>query len=66
LSGIDPRTKKLVRLFHPRQQSWKRHFEWFGALLSGRTPTGRATVMVLNINDPRRVDLRELLMADGD
>lgn len=66
LSGIDPLTYHVVRLFDPRRQSWKRHFEWLGALLVGRTQTGRATVAVLNINDPQRVELRQMLMDEGD
>lgn len=66
LSGRDPLTGHVVRLFDPRRQSWARHFEWFGAVLAGRTQTGRATVAVLNINDPKRVELRQMLMADAD
>ncbi len=66
LSGRDPLTGKVVLLFHPRRQHWKRHFKWHGAILVGRTQTGRATVAVLNINDPTRVALRRLLMDEGD
>ncbi len=54
------------RLFDPRRQSWKRHFEWFGAVLIGRTQTGRATIAVLAINDPHRAELRQIIMDDGD
>ncbi|HEV3143859.1 MAG TPA: HNH endonuclease signature motif containing protein [Gemmataceae bacterium] len=64
LSGRDPLTERIVRLFDPRRQSWKRHFEWYGAILVGRTQIGRATVAVLNINDAQRVELRRALM-DG-
>lgn len=66
LSGIDPLTERVTRLFDPRRQSWKRHFEWFGTVLVGRTQIGRATVAVLNINDPQRVELRQKVMDDGD
>ena len=31
LSGIDPRTRRLTKLFHPRRHMWLRHFEWDGA-----------------------------------
>ncbi|MFN0050546.1 MAG: HNH endonuclease [Planctomycetales bacterium] len=55
LSGRDPLTGHVVRLFDPRRQSWNRHFEWIGAVLVGRTQTGRATIAVLDINDPQRV-----------
>jgi hypothetical protein len=66
LSGRDPLTGNVVRLFDPRTQSWKRHFERVGAVLVGRTQTGRATVAVLDMNDPNRVELRQILMDEGD
>ena len=66
LSGRDPRTGMVVRLFDPRRQNWKRHFEWRGPVLVGRTQIGRATIAVLNINDPRRLELRQVLMSEGD
>ncbi|MBO0699512.1 MAG: HNH endonuclease [Zavarzinella sp.] len=65
LSGRDPATGRVVRLFNPRRQRWGRHFEWDGARLVGRTPSGRATVDVLNINASHRVDLRRLLILGG-
>jgi hypothetical protein len=65
LSGIDPRTRKVVRLYHPRRQRWDRHFRFVGARLVGRTPCGRATVAVLAMNSRDRVELREQLIASG-
>src|ERR1700693_2628809 len=44
LAGIDPRTKRIPRLFHPRRHKWSRHFLWNGPQLEGRTAIGRATV----------------------
>lgn len=65
LSGRDPLTGKIVLLFHPRRQRWSRHFQRVGAMLVGRTQTGRATVAVLDVNEPQRVALRlELLDQD--
>lgn len=55
----------MVRLFHPRQDSWPEHFEWNGAILVGRTPVGRATVELLAINHPDYVLLRESLIEEG-
>ena len=66
LSGVDQQTENVVRLFHPRNQSWKRHFQWTGPTLVGRTKTGRATVAVLDMNDPDRVELRRILMEEGE
>ena len=62
LSGRDVVTGRVVVLFNPRRQRWNRHFAWDGAWLVGLTPCGRATVDVLNINAPHRVDLRKLLI----
>jgi hypothetical protein len=66
LSGVDPQTGKVVRLFDPRRQNWKRHFQWNGAALEGKTQTGRATVRVLRINMPIRVALRQALIDIGE
>jgi len=38
---------------------------WQGAYLIGRTVVGRATVAVLQINHPVRVQLRERLIGEG-
>lgn len=65
LSGVDPQSSKVVRLFNPRTQSWGDHFAWNGAILSGLTPVGRATVRTLAVNDHDAVLIRELLMAEG-
>lgn len=62
LTGIDPASGELVRLFHPRQDRWEEHFLIEGVRIEGRTPVGRATVRVLAMNDARRLELRwELL-----
>jgi HNH endonuclease len=62
LSGRDPLHGNVVPLFHPRRQRWGRHFRWVGAVLVGRTRTGRATVAVLDMNEPHRVRLRQALI----
>jgi hypothetical protein len=59
ISGIDPKTKKIVPQFKPRRHKWWRHFRWDGPVLVGLTPSGRATVIVLEINLPHRIDLRQ-------
>jgi hypothetical protein len=66
LSGIDSITGKVVRLFDPRRQKWSRHFHWQSALLVGKTLTGRATLQVLQINQPIRIALRESLIEIGE
>jgi len=65
LSGIDPQSDAVVRLFDPRTQVWSEHFRWDGPRLTGLTPTGRATIRTLAINDLARVEHRRLLFESG-
>lgn len=65
IAGIDPTTRKLVPLFNPRRHKWSRHFLWNGPYLRGKTGIGRATIAVLDINDPFRVVLRNTLTEEG-
>lgn len=65
IAGVDQNTGDVIRLFHPRRDNWEEHFEWRGASLVGRTPIGRVTVDVLEINLPHRIRLREMLMEEG-
>ena len=65
IGGLDSQTRKLTPLFNPRRHKWAWHFRWQGAYLIGRTPVGRVTVAVLNVNDPFRIELREGLIEEG-
>jgi len=55
----DPETDLDVPLFNPRTDLWADHFAWNDRRIVGLTPTGRATVAALNLNQPRRVLIRE-------
>jgi hypothetical protein len=67
LSGIDRHTarSKLVTLFNPRRHRWDRHFRLEGPRIVGRTPIGRVTAAVLNMNEPLMVQLRRELIEEG-
>jgi hypothetical protein len=65
LAGIDPNTRKRTWLFHPRRNKWKRHFQWEGPILVGRTAMGRVTIAVLGINLEYRVRHRSQLVEEG-
>jgi hypothetical protein len=65
LAGIDPVSRKLSPLFHPRRHKWTRHFRYDGPVLVGLTRIGRATIAVLRINDPDAVAHREALIEAG-
>ncbi len=58
LTGIDPITSNVTRLFNPRTDRWDEHFLMKGALIVGRTAVGRVTILVPNMNDQDRLDLR--------
>jgi hypothetical protein len=58
IHALDPKTGILSSLFHPRRDIWKDHFARKGDLLHGRTPAGRATITLLNMNRPSIVMIR--------
>ena len=66
VAGVDPDSKRVIPLFHPRENVWADHFAWNGPLLVGRTPTGRATIQALRLNRADAVAVRHLLMNGGD
>ena len=63
ISALDPLTNQIVPLYHPRRDRWETHFRWSDdfQLLIGITPTGRATVDLLDLNRAGVVNLRILL-----
>jgi hypothetical protein len=58
LTGIDPDSGLITRLFDPRIQVWDEHFIWEGLRIVGQTAIGRTTVRVLELNSPVRLRLR--------
>ena len=58
LTGIDPLTGAVTELFHAREQRWEDHFAWAGIRLVGKTPVGRTTIQVLDMNSEEQLDLR--------
>jgi hypothetical protein len=67
IEAKDEITNSVVRLFHPRRDVWKNHFKWnedFSKII-GITPTGRATVLTLNINREKVINFRLLLFPFG-
>jgi hypothetical protein len=60
LTGIDPSTQRVTKLFHPRRHRWRQHFEWRGIYLHGRTAIGRTTIRVLKMNSDERLAVRSL------
>jgi len=65
IAGFDPMTDTLQPLYHPRQDDWDDHFAWSGVEIVGHTPIGKATVEVLRINLPARLEHRQSLLELG-
>ncbi|HVO71043.1 MAG TPA: HNH endonuclease signature motif containing protein [Aggregatilineaceae bacterium] len=65
--GRDPVTGEEIRLFNPRTQRWAEHFAWSedGTQIVGLTPCGRATVVVLQLNNVIAVMVRREWVAAG-
>lgn len=58
----DEISQEEVPLFHPRQQRWTDHFrvDLESGEISGTTPTGRVTVIALDLNHPLQLMARSL------
>jgi hypothetical protein len=64
ISARDPLTDEEASLFNPRQEGWDAHFRWShdGTIIEGLTPIGRATIRALQMNRPKLIKLRRLLI----
>jgi 5-methylcytosine-specific restriction endonuclease McrA len=65
LTSTDPATGRIVPLFNPRTQRWRRHFRLNSAVIEPLTARGRATVKLLRLNDELRVYERQGLLRLG-
>lgn len=67
VNALDQDTNGIVPLFNPRQHRWYDHFVWQqeGLYINGLTPTGRATVTSLQMNNPFIVRARRVWVQAG-
>jgi hypothetical protein len=67
VEAIDPILQDIVPIYNPRIHRWHEHFEWSEDYLYmiGRTPIGRATILILDLNREGLVNLREVLALAG-
>lgn len=65
IAGIEPTSGQLVRLFHPRTDSWAEHFFFEPPRITGRSPVGRVTVQVLAMNAEDFLLFRVELLREG-
>ncbi len=67
VAALDPATGEATKLYDPRHQKWDEHFHINpDATLSGISPEGRATIVVLRINEENRVKQRRTAMILGE
>ena len=65
LGSFDPATGQFNFLFNPRTQIWTEHFALRDAELLGRTPEGRTTIQLLELNTNERISERQRLQEAG-
>jgi len=68
ISAVDPLTGDESPLFHPHCQRWSEHFAWSadGLRIVGLSPTGRATVAALHLDDdPDAIVVRSYWILAG-
>lgn len=66
--ALDPVSREVVSLYHPRQHKWRDHFRLSDdfTLILGLTAIGRATVESLQLNREGLVNLRKVLYTMGE
>lgn len=64
---VDPLTGESMPLFHPMHQRWRDHFGWDESQtqIIGLTPSGRATIVALHMNNPTVVRARHRWVSAG-
>ena len=55
----------LERLFNPRLDQWKDHFEAIEGEIQANTRIGQATLKLLRLNEPERLTIRRILSEVG-
>ena len=67
ITSIDPTTSEIVRLYHPRQDSWHDHFQLEAdtGMIQPLSAIARVTVRLLQLNRAERLSERKLLIRAG-
>lgn len=60
---VDSKSQQKVPLFNPRIDRWSEHFRWDAVKITGLTPTGCATVQVVQMNRPLALEIRREQVA---
>jgi hypothetical protein len=65
LASIDPLNSEIVRLYQPRNDLWREHFQFQSGEILPLTAIGRVTVRLLQLNRSERVAVRRVLEQAG-
>jgi len=67
ISGTFPDSNTEVRLFHPRENQWSKHFQVDveSGKIRGMTPVGEVTVEYLAMNSSAQIAARQLWIRLG-
>jgi hypothetical protein len=66
IASYDVVNKQLIPLYNPRIQNWDEHFEMKAdASIEGKTPVGRVTVRILQMNHLKQLKTRRNLIESG-
>lgn len=63
IGSYDEVTGELTRLFHPRRDRWRDHFDLANGEIIPKTDIGRVTAFILRFNTPERIIERKLAEA---
>jgi len=55
----------FIRLFNPRSDTWKEHFDWRGLEMVSLSDIGEATIKILDLNNLERIMERQILQEAG-
>lgn len=62
---LDEEGELTVRIFNPRKDDWVNHFEVVNGRILPKTVIGKATVTLLEMNQPDRLIFRQALAETG-
>jgi hypothetical protein len=65
LGSILSTPRRLVRLFHPLEDSWAAHFRHEGAAIRSLSDVGEVTSRLLGFNSRERIAERRLMIREG-
>ncbi len=65
IASYDAETSALTPLYNPRVQVWNENFELLEGVILGKTPVGRVTIRILEMNSPPQIQTRRFLIEAG-